>query len=178
MRWKLLVLFFVTVASGYGQSSIYTFQIDSIAGNKKIKFSDFAGKKILIVNTASQDSSNQQYDDLKSLNLFFKDSLIIIAIPVGNFGHEPGTNNEIEPFYSQNMSNRFPVAAKISADGNDIHPLYNWLTKQTENGMSNSKVSGDYKKYLIDSNGKMVGVFSSKLRANSSIIMQAIKICK
>jgi glutathione peroxidase len=172
-------LFFITLLcllaqKGNTQTTIYSFQIDSIAGTNKINFSAFTGKKILIVNAASLDSNNIQYADLKSLNQFFKDSLVILVVPSNSFGKEPGTNSSISSFYSQAGNNRFPVAGKMEVAGANIHPLFIWLSQGSLNGFGNTSVTKGFKKYLINRQGKLIGVFSHKTRPNSISFMKAI----
>jgi glutathione peroxidase len=173
----LLLLMAIPVALN-AQATIYDFEIDSIAGSKKIRFADFTGKKILIVNTASLDSNATQYADLKSLNQFFKDSLVIIAIPSNSFGTEPGSNIEITSFYTQAAHNCFPVSKKLEVDGPNMHPLYVWLTHQPESGFGTTRVKKGFKKYLIDSKGKLTAIISHHVRPNSIEIMELIKNTK
>jgi glutathione peroxidase len=173
------ILFFIITAclinqSVKAQSTVYGFQLDSLAGANKINFSAFTGKKILIINTASLDSNAAQYADLRSLNQFFKDSLVIVAIPSNSFGTETGSNSAISSFYTQENNNRFPVASKTEVTGANMHPLYAWLTQQSLNGVSNSSVMHGFRKYLINRQGQLVGVFSHKTRPNSKIVMNAI----
>ena len=88
--------------SGRGQTSIYSYNIDSIAGNHSVNFSSFQGKKILIVNMASGDTSFSQYNQLKQLYQVYKDSLVIVVIPANISNTEPGTNQQIAPSYTFN----------------------------------------------------------------------------
>lgn len=175
---RILIIALLALAgciSLQAQTTVYGFQIDSIAGANKINFAAFAGKKILIVNTASLDSNAAQYADLRSLNQFFKDSLVIVAIPSNSFGKEPAANADIASFYSQAANNRFPVAAKVDVSGPNIHPLFAWLAQGTQNGFGNTTVIKGFKKYLINKQGKLVAVFAYGLRPNSLEVMKLIK---
>lgn len=175
---RILIIALLALAGGISlqaQTTVYGFQIDSIAGANKINFAAFAGKKILIVNTASLDSNAAQYADLRSLNQFFKDSLVIVAIPSNSFGKEPAANADIASFYAQAANNRFPVAAKMEVTGANTHPLYAWLTQQSQDGFGNTTINKGFKKYLINKEGKLLGVFSEKTRPNSTVIMNAVR---
>ena len=103
--------------------SIYDFSVESLDG-KKINFASFKGKKILIVNTASECGYTPQYEGLEALYKKYKDRLVIVGFPANNFGgQEPGTNAEIKEFCTGTFHVTFPMAAKISVKGDDMHPL-------------------------------------------------------
>lgn len=173
-------LFFFTLAVltsnfALSQTSIYSFHVDSISGSGQINFSAFAGRKILIVNTASQDSSFSQYQELKQLYQIYKDSLVIVVFPTNSFSTENGSNDQIAALYNPSSTNQFAVAAKINVLGQDIHPLYLWLTTSLQNGRMNSKISKPCFKYLIGKNGKLVGVFGPIIRPMSSLLRASIE---
>src|SRR6476660_7845620 len=111
--------------------SIYDFKAPGLTGGT-INFSDFKGKKIMIVNTASMCGNTPQYADLEKLYEKYKDKLVIIGFPANNFGQqEPGSNQEIKEFCSKKYAVSFPMAEKVSVKGDDIHPLYKWLVDQS-----------------------------------------------
>ena len=170
----LAIIAILYLAEANAQTSIYSIQLDSIAGTNKILLSAFAGKKILIVNTASQDTSASQYAELLLLKQRFGDTLAIIAIPTNSFGTETNNNSTIASFYAQSGSIQFPVAAKASVTGADIHPLYAWLTQQSQNGVTNATVGYAFKKYLINESGQLVGIFSKRIRPASEDMISAI----
>ena len=143
------------------KKSIYDFKV---AGLEKdtINFADFKGKKILIVNTASECGYTPQYKDLQALYERFKDKLVIVGFPANNFGgQEPGSNTEIKAFCEKNYGVSFPMAAKISVKGDDMAPIYKWLTDKSENGVLDAKIKWNFNKFLIDENGKMISYFPS-----------------
>ncbi|MFZ7114878.1 MAG: glutathione peroxidase, partial [Bacteroidota bacterium] len=110
--------------------TIYDFKIKSIE-NKEIDLSEYKGKKILIVNTASECGYTSQYAGLQELSDKYKDKLVIIGFPANNFGEqEPGDNTEIKGFCTKNYGVTFPLSSKISVAGDDIDPLFKWLTEQ------------------------------------------------
>ena len=158
------------------QTSIYSFQLDSIVGPTRINFSAFQGKKILIVNTASQDTSFSQYEELKQLYQLYKDSLVIVVVPSNSFGSEQGGNSQIATSYTQTTAFKFPVSRKEKVKNPEIHPLYAWLTTLSLNGMLSSEVSKPCFKYLINKNGEFRGVYGPRIRPMSTIMRHAIEI--
>jgi glutathione peroxidase len=156
-------------------TSIYSFQVDSITGQNTINFSSFQGKKILIVCTASQDTSFSQYEELKQLYQIYKDSLVIVVFPTNSFNSENGSNSMIAPTYAQFGAFIFPVAEKVNVKNPNIHPLYDWLTSSAQNGMLSSEITKPCFKYLINKNGQFRGVYGSRVRPMSTIMRQAIE---
>ena len=154
---------------------IYDFKVPSIDG-KTIDFAQFKGKKILIVNTASQCGYTPQYEDLQKLYDTYKDKLVIVGFPTNNFGgQEPGTNAEIQSFCKKNYGVTFPIAAKVSVKGGDIHPLFKWLTSKSENGVMDATILWNFNKFLIDENGKWMQYFNSNILPMSDEITQYLK---
>lgn len=141
---------------------IYNFKVAAIDGSE-FDFSQLKGKKVIIVNTASKCGLTPQYKSLESLYTKYKDikDLIIIGFPANNFmAQEPGLNSEIAEFCSLNYGVSFPMMEKISVKGDDIHPLYQYLTSKELNGHSESEVSWNFQKYLINEAGfleKVIG---------------------
>jgi glutathione peroxidase len=153
------------------QKSFYDFTVQTIDG-QQFNFADLKGKKVMIVNTASKCGHTPQYKDLELLYKAYKQKLVIIGFPANNFlSQEPGTNAEIKEFCESNYGVTFPMMAKISVKGNDMHPLYRWLTKKSENGVLDSEVSWNFQKYLIDENGKLVGYFKPAVKPLSDEVV-------
>jgi glutathione peroxidase len=151
-------------------ASIHTFKVESLDGGT-INFADFKGKKILIVNTASECGYTPQYKELEELYQKFKDKLVIVGFPANNFGgQEPGTNTEIKAFCTKNYGVTFPMAAKVSVKGDDTAPIYKWLCTKTQNGVLDAEIKWNFNKFLIDENGKMVAYFPSKVTPMSEEI--------
>jgi glutathione peroxidase len=150
------VLFVSVIVSGQTTRTLYNFNVTDIQGNE-FKLSQLKGKKVLVVNTASKCGFTPQYDDLEKLYNTYKDkNFVIIGFPANNFlKQEPGTNQEIEDFCRKNYGVTFPMMSKISVKGNDINPLYEWLTSETK-----SSVSWNFQKYMIDESGKVIGYVS------------------
>lgn len=143
--------------------SIYDFKVESLDGGS-IDFAQFKGKKILIVNTASECGYTKQYEGLQALYEKYKDRLVIVGFPANNFGgQEPGSNIAIKEFCKKNYGVSFPMAAKISVKGEDIAPIYNWLCNKSENGVLDAEVKWNFNKFLLDEKGKIIAKFDSKV---------------
>ena len=167
----LLLLFAFRPAT----SSIHQFKVPSIDGGS-IDFSQYKGKKILVVNTASKCGYTKQYKGLEELYEQHKDKLVVIGFPANNFGgQEPGTNEEIKAFCTGNFNVTFPMAAKVSVKGKDIDPLFKWLTTQSENGVMDSEIGWNFNKFLLDENGKLIQHFDSKVEPTSEEITNYLK---
>ncbi|SNR73472.1 glutathione peroxidase [Lutibacter agarilyticus] len=151
-------------------SSIYDIEINSISG-EPINLGDFKGKKILIVNTASECGFTGQYEDLEKLYKTYKDKLVVIGVPCNQFGgQEPGTFTEIKTFCEVNYGVTFLLTEKVDVKGENQHPLYAWLTKEEMNGVKSSSVKWNFQKYLIDENGAYIDYFYSMTKPMSSKI--------
>jgi glutathione peroxidase len=137
-------------------SSIYSFKVTALDGST-IDFAKFKGKKILIVNTASECGYTPQYADLQKLYEGYKSKLVIIGFPANNFGgQEPGSNAEIKEFCKKNYGVSFPIAEKVSVKGDDIHPLFKWLTNKTENGVMDAEIKWNFTKFLLDETPQLI----------------------
>jgi glutathione peroxidase len=155
--------------------SIYDFKVESLDGGQ-INFAKFKGKKILIVNTASQCGYTPQYAELEELYEKYKEKLVVVGFPANNFGQqEPGTNQEIKEFCKKNYGVSFPMAAKVSVKGDDIHPLFYWLTHKSENGVLDAEIKWNFNKFLLDENGKLLAYFPSKVKPMSEEITNYLK---
>ena len=155
-------------------NGFYDFKPLSING-KSVDLASFKGKKILIVNTASECGNTPQYAELEKLSKLHKDKLVIIGFPANNFGgQEPGNNNEIASFCSKNYGVTFPMMSKVSVLGDDIDPLFKWLTTQ-ENPDFMGDIKWNFEKFLIDENGKLVHRFKAKMSPLDRSIIDAIK---
>lgn len=176
--WSIISLIFIMACTTKAQeipNSIYGFKVEALDGSI-IDFSDFKGKKILIVNTASKCGFTPQYEDLEKLSKEYKDNLIVIGFPANNFmRQEPGTNEEIAAFCEKNYGVSFPMAAKISVKGSDQHPLYVWLTNKKYNKVKDSKVKWNFQKYLIAEDGSLIDVFGSRVKPYDAKIIDAIE---
>lgn len=151
-------------------TSIYDFKVAGLEGNE-INLAAYKGKKILIVNTASKCGFTPQYEELQKLYNQYKGKLVIIGFPANNFGgQEPGSNNEIEEFCKRNYGVTFPMAEKVSVKGDDIHPLFKYLTDEAAKMNIKDPIKWNFTKFMIDEKGKLVAVFPSKVKPMSEEI--------
>jgi glutathione peroxidase len=158
------------------QGSIYTFKVKDLSGSE-FDFSSLKGKKILIVNTASECGLTPQYEQLQAIYEKYQDkNFVIVGFPANNFGaQEPGSNEQIKTFCKQNYGVTFPMMSKISVKGSDMHEIYQFLTQKAKNGLEDSTVEWNFQKYLIDENGHLVDVISPRVLPNDSSITKWIE---
>lgn len=155
--------------------SIHSFKVEALDGST-IDFSKYKGKKILVVNTASECGFTPQYADLEKLYEQYKNKLVVVGFPANNFGgQEPGANHEIATFCQRNYGVQFPMAAKVSVKGDDIAPIYKFLTDKKENGVKNTKILWNFTKILLDENGKVIDSFISTTNPTSESITKYLK---
>ena len=171
---KLGLLFSFVIMSGslFSQASdFYKFKVKTLEGDD-FDFSSLKGKKVMIVNVASKCGNTPQYKDLEELYKKYSDNLVIIGFPANNFGgQEPGNAKEIRQFCTSNYDVTFPLMEKISVKGEDIAPIYKWLTSKSLNGVMDSEVKWNFQKYLIDEKGNLVSVIDPKELPTSDKIM-------
>ena len=144
--------------------TIYQFKVTDLYG-KEFDFSTLKGKKLLIVNTASECGLTPQYKDLEAIYSKYKDkNFVIIGFPANNFGsQEPGSNEQIAKFCQMNYGVTFPMMSKISVKGKDIHEVYQFLTQKDKNGLQDSQVEWNFQKYLINEEGELIKVLSPRV---------------
>lgn len=143
--------------------ALYKFKLKTIDG-QEITLEKFKGKKLLLVNVASECGYTPQYKGLQELYDKYKDKLMVIGFPANNFGgQEPGTAAEIKGFCQKNYGVTFQMMDKISVKGDDMHPLYKWLSNKEENGVTGDAPKWNFCKYLIDEKGNIIKYFSSKV---------------
>ncbi len=162
----LLLSFIIPVrtSSVIKETSIYQFKVPALLGGT-IDFSQFKGKKILVVNTASKCGNTPQYDDLEALYKKYKDKLVIVGFPANNFGgQEPGTNTEIAEFCKKNYGVTFPMAEKVSVKGDDMAPIYKYMVALAEKNGFSDPIKWNFTKFLFDENGKFITVFFNRDR--------------
>jgi glutathione peroxidase len=141
---------------------VHDFSYTSIEG-KKVELSQFKGKKILIVNTASKCGFTKQYKDLQALQDRYKDKLVVIGFPANDFGNqEPGSNEDIQAFCELNYGVTFPLSEKVEVKGEHIVPLFKYLTSQ-DNPDFKGEIKWNFEKFLIDENGKLIHRYRSAI---------------
>jgi glutathione peroxidase len=151
-------------------TSIHNFTVPALDGST-INFASFKGKKILIVNTASECGFTKQYEGLQQLYNQYKEKLVVVGFPANNFGgQEPGSNTEIQSFCKKNYGVTFPMAAKISVKGDDIADIYKWLCHKSQNGVLDATIKWNFNKFLLDENGIILNYFESSVAPLSETI--------
>ncbi|MED5474681.1 MAG: glutathione peroxidase [Candidatus Neomarinimicrobiota bacterium] len=156
-------------------NSIYQFKLNSADG-KLIDFNDFRGKKILIVNTATECGFTYQLESLQKLQDKFVENLVVIGTPSNDFmNQEPRNNSEIINFCSDKYGVEFLLTEKIHVSGKKIHEIYKYLTNIEYNGTSNKKVSWNFNKFLIDENGYLLDHFGSMTKPFSEKIISLLR---
>ncbi|MCK4919860.1 MAG: glutathione peroxidase [Bacteroidales bacterium] len=172
MKTLFITLLFFLSFSLMAQDNIYDFNVVDISGNE-FKFESLKGNKILIVNTASKCSLTPQYKGLEKLyKEYMNQNFVIIGFPANNFRKkEPGSNEEIAEFCEKNYGVSFPMMSKISVKGEDIHPLYKWLTLKELNGVMDIEVRWNFQKFMIDEKGELADVAFPREKPYSSKIV-------
>ncbi|MFM8179119.1 MAG: glutathione peroxidase [Candidatus Kapaibacterium sp.] len=171
---RILLMFAVlvlAVSTTHGESpmtkqTLYDFTVKDIRGND-VSLSTFKGKAVLIVNVASECGYTTQYEGLQKLYAKYKDKgFVILGFPANNFGsQEPGTNEEIAKFCSSRYSVTFPMFAKISVYGHDMHPLYAMLTSAAAPA---GEVSWNFEKFLVGKDGTVLKRYKSRVKPESA----------
>ncbi|WP_317133170.1 glutathione peroxidase [Adhaeribacter rhizoryzae] len=154
--------------------SVYDFEFKTLQG-ELIALNEFKGRKMLLVNVASECGYTPQYKELQALYEKYGDRVVVLGFPANDFGgQEPGSNEEIATFCERNYGVQFPVFQKISVTGSEMHPLYKYLSNKSLNGVTDEAPNWNFCKYLIDENGNVVKFFPSKVAPLSPEIVDAI----
>lgn len=162
--------------SGEMMNSIYDFTLKDI-DHKEVNLGQYRGKVVLMVNVASRCGFTPQYEGLQKVYVKYKDrGFVILGFPANNFmAQEPGTDEEIKTFCSTKYNVTFPIFSKISVKGDDIHPLYKFLTSKETNPDFGGDIKWNFSKFLVDKNGKIIARFEPKVTPESDTMIQAIE---
>ncbi|MFA5972653.1 MAG: glutathione peroxidase [Lentimicrobiaceae bacterium] len=174
--FSLTLILMVTAMLSFGQqTNFYSFKTKTIDGNA-FDLASLKGKKVLVVNTASKCGNTPQYKDLQALyEKYGGNKFVIIGFPANNFMHqEPGSNAEIKQFCTENYHVTFPMMQKISVKGDDIDPIYKWLTTKALNGKMDAPISWNFQKFMIDEKGNLVDMASPRTSPNDDQIVKWI----
>ncbi len=156
-------------------TSFYDLTIEDIDGGL-LNMADYKGKYVLCVNVASKCGYTPQYEDLEALYEQYQDRLVVIGFPCNQFlRQEPGENEEIKSFCQKNYGVSFPLTTKIDVKGSDQHPIYQWLTNQELDGKSSHIVKWNFHKFLVNPEGKLIGVYPSKVNPLSEELTAKIQ---
>jgi glutathione peroxidase len=152
-------------------NSIYQFKVEDIEGGQ-IDFAKYKGKKILVVNTASACGYTPQYKQLQALYEQQKGNLVIVGFPANDFGgQEPGSNVDVKAFCEKNYGVTFPLAAKVTVKGEQMAPVYQWLTSKEKNGVLDATITWNFNKFLLNEKGELMAYFPSKVEPMSQDIL-------
>jgi glutathione peroxidase len=155
------------------KSGIYEFTAKTLDGTD-IKLKKYKGKKIIILNVASECGYTPQYADWQKFYEENSDKAVVLGFPANNFkGQEPGSNEQIASFCKKNYGVTFPVFEKVSVQGDDKAPIYKWLTTKELNGWNTQEPTWNFCKYLIDEKGKLINFFPSKIKPTSPEFLAA-----
>ncbi|UYZ59454.1 glutathione peroxidase [Hymenobacter latericus] len=163
-----------TTETAAARSTVYDFTVTDING-KPVQLSQYKGKKLLIVNTASECGYTPQYKELEELYKKHGDRVTVLGFPANNFGgQEPGSNEQIAAFCEKNYGVTFPLFSKVSVKGDDTAPLYKFLGDKSKNGYTDEKPTWNFCKYLINEQGQVIGFYPSKVKPMSEELVSAI----
>ena len=173
---SLAVLMLLVVAANSQENSFYDFKVNTIDG-KEFDFAQLKGKKVMVVNTASECGLTPQYEELQKLYETYKDkNFVIVGFPANNFGgQEPGSDAQIASFCKENYGVTFPMMSKISVKGGDMHEVYHFLTEKEKNGLQDSEVGWNFQKYLLDEQGELVMVVEPRILPTDPSIVKWIE---
>jgi len=158
------------------KSKLYSFTLNDI-DDQPVSLSQYEGKVLLLVNVASRCGFTKQYADLQKLyERYNTQGFFVLGFPANNFrSQEPGSNTEIKEFCMTNFAVTFPLFSKISVKGDDIAPLYAWLTDPNQNPDFGGPITWNFNKFLIDRTGRVVARFDSKIKPLDNELVAAIE---
>jgi len=159
-----------------GERSIYEFTMKSIDG-QPAPLAQYRGKVVLLVNVASRCGFTPQYAALEKVYEQFKNrGLVIVGVPANNFGgQEPGSDQEIKTFCSTKYHVTFPMMAKVSVKGEDMAPLYRFLTDKDANPATGGEIQWNFTKFLVGPDGRPTARFEPKATPDSPEVTAAIE---
>lgn len=165
-----------SVAGALSGKTVHDFTVIDIDG-KEVSLSQYKGKIVVIVNTASQCGLVGQFSELEAFYKKYKDKgIVVLGFPENNFmGQEPLNDAEIKSFCTKNYGVTFPMFSKISVKGKDIAPLYKYLTDKNENGVLDAPIKWNYQKFIIDRKGNIVASVAPRTSVNDPEFIQYIE---
>ncbi len=172
----LLCMLFCAATLVAAEKTVHDFTLNSIDG-QPAPLAAYKGKVVLLVNVASKCGFTPQYSALESTYEKYKDrGFVIVGIPANNFGaQEPGSNQEIKTFCSSKYHVTFPMMAKVSVKGDDITPLYQFLTDKSSNPQSGGEIKWNFTKFLIGPDGRVITRFEPEITPDSPQLTSAIE---
>ncbi len=155
-------------------ATVYDFTVKTIDG-KDVKLSQYKGKKLLIVNTASKCGFTPQYKELEELSKKYGDKVTVLGFPSNSFNQELASNSEVAAFCEKNFGVTFPLFQTAPVKGDDATPLYKFLADKSKNGAVSDAPSWNFCKYLVDAQGHVVKFYPSKVKPLSEELLADIQ---
>ena len=153
----------------------YTFKAKTLDGTE-VSFEQYRGKKIIILNTASECGFTPQYADWEAFYKANKEKVVVLGFPCNQFGgQESGSGAEIKTFCEKNYGVTFPVFEKIDVKGERQAPLFDWLSHKDQNGWCDKTPSWNFCKYLVSEKGELLNFFASGIKPGNDEFLQALK---
>ena len=155
-------------------TSFFQFTVNSLEG-KPVSLEQFRGKKIIVLNVASKCGFTPQYADWEKYYAENKENVVVLGFPANDFmSQEPGSSDEIASFCQKNYGVTFPMFDKVHVKGDEIAPIYRWLTDPAQNGWNSQEPSWNFCKYLINEKGELTHFFASKVKPDSPEFLSAV----
>ncbi|WP_247236223.1 glutathione peroxidase [Telluribacter sp. SYSU D00476] len=155
--------------------TLYDFKMKSLIGDDVIDFKKYKGKKVVLLNVASECGFTPQYADWQAFHEKYGDKIVVLGFPANNFGgQEPGSEQDIATFCQKNYGVTFQMFDKISVTGNDQHPLYKWLSTKTLNGWNDKAPTWNFCKYVVDEKGQLTHFFASAVKPTDAEFKKAV----
>ena len=176
MSKLLFCLLFCAATLMAADKTVYDFTLNSIDG-QPVPLAAYKGKVVLLVNVASRCGFTPQYSALEATYEKYKDrGFVIVGIPANNFGaQEPGSNQEIKTFCTSKYRVTFPMLAKVSVKGDDMTPLYQFLTDKSANPQTGGEIQWNFTKFLIGPDGHVKARFEPEVTPDSPQVTTAIE---
>lgn len=156
--------------------SLYDFKLKNLLDGTDLNLSKYKGKKVILLNVASECGNTPQYADWQKFYETNKSKVVVLGIPANEFGgQEPGTSKEISTFCQKNYGVTFPMAEKIVVKGANKAPLYKWLSDKSLNGWNDKEPTWNFCKYVVNEEGQLTHFFGDKVLPNDPAFLKAIE---
>lgn len=163
----------VMIEAPAARGTVYDYTVKTIDG-KDVKLSQYKGKKLLIVNTASKCGYTPQYKELEELSKKYAGKVVVLGFPSDSFNQELASDTEVAAFCEKNYGVTFPLFSTVAVKGDDAVPLYKFLADKSRNGAVSDAPTWNFCKYLVDEKGHVVAFYPSKVKPMSDELVAAI----
>lgn len=159
--------------------TMYDFKLKNLIDGSELDLSKYKGKKVILLNVASECGNTPQYADWEKFYKDHKGKIVVLGIPANEFGgQEPGSSKEISAFCQKNYGVTFPMAEKIVVKGERKSPLYKWLSDKSMNGWNDKEPTWNFCKYVINEEGQLTHYFGDKVLPNDPAFVKAVEDSK